>query len=655
MASNQLKVINFSAGIFSTPLNENFNTIHDWIKKERLRLGGYGISNGFELSYDNNYGINISSGVLINKDGDEIIINDTNIYCGKPIAEKIEEEIVVEENGKLTLKFKPYSPSNVCLINYDPPTTTVLPDTKEFLISTVDDTRTITPLSIKDKSATISERFTGQTIKVTYYYSNDRIEAIMVKEDSSIVRYAGIESESPSSADVAEQLKTSFLIGFAHWMVNDTVSVEFIIDDRTYRKVYVDEQNRLWLNGKLYVDASLINYGKPLLPADGDFWYDKEANLLYSWSAKPQEWRIVNDFSSTVYRELAFWTPEENPEDLQTFMFDTQDLNLRYIPNRNNLEIIIDHIPIMSDQFEEIVVTSKDSIREYGAGFKLCYPLDKKSYVQCIVHQQGSNETIKNIFQKATIFVDENYIAYSATNINQIFMTDLPYIAGKNQLEVFVNGIKLMKQDFNEMVNQDVVVSKEHYGSKINMFSVTKTLSPGQIVTYKISRYVWSYNDVHEYVKHIENNGLEALERISSLENRFNLLTNNIEEQLNSIKNSIGNQANAIASMNLYRKKTDEILLSDLSSEIKEKLYQNSSTIVFNATEVQDKTFQNCNQGDIFIVSYVNSNSGRRLIEDREYSISFNEDKHTATLSLSSVFMSSENTIYITIIRFGES
>lgn len=37
-------------------------------------------------------------------------------------------------------------------------------------------------------------------------------------------------------------------------------------------------------------------------------------------------------------------------------MFDEDETNLFYVPDTSSLEIIIDNAPLMSDQFEEIIV-----------------------------------------------------------------------------------------------------------------------------------------------------------------------------------------------------------------------------------------------------------------------------------------------------------
>ena len=48
----ELNTLDFSLGIRAGEINDNFDLLRYWIEAERLRVGGWGIVEGFELSKD---------------------------------------------------------------------------------------------------------------------------------------------------------------------------------------------------------------------------------------------------------------------------------------------------------------------------------------------------------------------------------------------------------------------------------------------------------------------------------------------------------------------------------------------------------------------------------------------------------------------------
>ena len=82
---NKLIDLNFAPGIKAKDINYNFDLIHDWITKERLRIGGYGLVEGFDLSANlKDFSITVSEGILINQDGEEVIIPEQTFTVGPP-------------------------------------------------------------------------------------------------------------------------------------------------------------------------------------------------------------------------------------------------------------------------------------------------------------------------------------------------------------------------------------------------------------------------------------------------------------------------------------------------------------------------------------------------------------------------------------------
>lgn len=83
-----------------------------------------------------------------------------------------------------------------------------------------------------------------------------------------------------------------------------------------------------------------------------------------------------------------------------------------------------------------------------------------------------------------------------ANNINALkdYPTDMYYYVGKNQLEIYINDVKLDKSQFAELVNgtpADIQVLKE--GVMSNTFRILTELNLGDKITYKITNF-----DSHE-------------------------------------------------------------------------------------------------------------------------------------------------------------
>ena len=83
-----------------------------------------------------------------------------------------------------------------------------------------------------------------------------------------------------------------------------------------------------------------------------------------------------------------------------------------------------------------------------------------------------------------------------ANNVNALkdYPTDMYYYVGKNQLEIYINDVKLDKSQFAELVNgtpADIQVLKE--GIMSNTFRILTELNLGDKITYKITNF-----DSHE-------------------------------------------------------------------------------------------------------------------------------------------------------------
>ena len=70
MAIHQLINLDFTPGIKAKYINDNFELIKKWITNERLRIGGWGLVEGFDITTDDkNFTVDISEGIFINREG----------------------------------------------------------------------------------------------------------------------------------------------------------------------------------------------------------------------------------------------------------------------------------------------------------------------------------------------------------------------------------------------------------------------------------------------------------------------------------------------------------------------------------------------------------------------------------------------------------
>lgn len=652
MIENKLKVIDFSAALRSEPLNYNFDIVKGWVDRERLRTGGYGLVEGFDISYAGNYFVDISEGILIDRVGEEIIVPATRIQFAPPTYEKIMERVQVSDDGEILLKYCPYSPSAEGLISVNAYRATNY-KTEELVISDPSGTLgNLKPINVDGRKVGVTTRSAGLIVEVEYFYCNDRIDAIMINDQAQYSTEFGINAESPSVANI--DLGPRFLIAFAHWIVGETIDVEFIVDERTYRKVYVDKLNRLFLNGKLYQEPKFIYFVEPESPEENDVWYDYKSNTLNIWSQNGGVWgwRIMNDFTNVPLRSVKMWTEKDFPSDAQTFLFKDDETNFRYIPNTNALEIIIDQQTVMKDQFTEVVQAGAKPYLSSGIGFKLIEPLDRPTVVQCIVHHVVKNAPLRNVFQRAAIFTTENFFPYNATaNPQKIFITDLPYVIKATQLEVFLEGRRLTRDvDFAEMVTNEKNATDADKDKTTKYFRIMCNVADGQRISYKISRYVWSYDQLNEMMDEIEQKADKALKNTATLNDKVDTMSSNIGTVLDSLKGRLQQAEEKLDTLKDYRKTAEKIKLADLDSDLRKSLVKSRAQLVFNASNV-DNIINDCKKEDYVSIVCVNSEGITPLNEDSEYSLTYNNGK--ATIELESEWMSPDNTLYVNIIRIG--
>lgn len=651
--SNVLKRLDFAPGIKADDINYDFDLVHEWLKRERLRVAGHGLVEGFEMSANlHDFTVTVGKGMLINEDGEEVEVDPHTFAVGAPECIDISEEIIPDDEGVFKLKFIPYSPTRYGYIFYNPPTDATYPIKAEFYITDIGSGSRVPILSIIGQNIIVNAaNWSGLKLKVDYKYSRNRIDSIMLHKDGTYLYQKGIMSTSPSHVDLGDYPDYR-AIGIAYWQIDRTVTVQFFDTYRTYRKVYVDKQNRLYLNGKLYKEAQEIYFIEPESPQVNDLWYDSLTNLLMIWKEQDGDygWVVVNDVSVVPIRETKLWSPVEFPADGQSFLFREDELNLRFIPDTNALEVVIDQGSLMTDQFDEIVLPSDKPYLNNGVGFKLKTPLDRATFVQVTVHHSVRNAPLRETFQRAAIFVSENFVPYNVLNIDNFFNTESPYVIGEQQLEVFVEGRRLDRgTEFSEMLSSTSIATAGDKGQMSTAFKVLIPLTSGEVVTHKVTRHVWSYDHLDQMVHDIEDKADDALAKCDDLQNQLTTLNSGVYDQFTAMGNQIADLDSKVSDLSNFVRKTDKLLVNNMPAAVL------AGAMIGSISEVKptdgDILLPNVKITDLILINYVSAAMSRILMRGIEFTLE--TAGSDVRVSLHPDLVSSGANLYITGIKFG--
>ena len=812
MAIYGFEDLDFAAGIHSRDINNRLDALYNWIKRERLRTSGWGIVEGFKLTCDaKNFVVTVGQGTFINKDGDEINVPEKVFGAGELENAKITRTYTVDNDGMVMLEAYPYDPVTQMYITYNPPNVNTTLQADTFYVSDKNGFY-IPVVRIEGRKLYVNAKeYRGQEIYVTQRVANDRVDSIMLHPDGTYEYLWSIESPSPSHVDLADYENT-YCVAVVYWTITpEGINCDFFTNHRSYRRVYVDDTNTLYLNGEVYKKPKFIYFEEPEEDDRelNDLWYDMKTNTLYIWRYYDGElgWHIVNDHSEIVIKERKIWTVDDNPTDLQTFKFDEEEINLRFVPHTNALDILVDNAPIMDDQYTEIISNDddisalKDFIVKYegkikeqqdklaplledkkniegaiqvlrkdladskqlypalydeedtdyqiaqselpnlrnlmtinqriaqrveelatltekikgiqtlidtyseqvelyksvtegtfvstGIGFKLTKPLLHAAYVEVTVTHVVRMKPAREMFQRAALFVTEGDITVP-DNITQVYKVrdEVVYAVGEDQLEVFLDGIKLSKwgKEFVELADESSPYEEYDYSATEEVrnrlrsassqhFKIKVPVKQGQTVTYRICKHVWSYDQLDQLIKNIRDFTQEALDKADEALEVITEIQDNITKTLTAIRSDIGIIKEELKKIDQCFKKTDVIPWANLPDKIKRNMVgapinrwtsAGLAIQVINGITVDTTTNLSTGKteiigGDIFSVYYISSTEQRLLIcEDPDvpadyvdYWVDKTADATGVQLTLRSDLVSSDAYLYVTGFKRG--
>lgn len=652
---NKLIKLNFAPGIKAKDINYNFDVTHDWIKRERRRVGGPGIVDGFDLSADlATFTVKVSSGTIINEEGEEIFVEGKSFAAGAPEFLPKKEKMTCPHDGIIQISERPYSPSKKGYFEYSKDTSGVndLPDPSEFNIHCDADNLRVYYTQINNKIVYVHqpEVWLDKDLTFSYYTADNRIDAILLYPNGTYKYQKSIISNNPSHVEITDYPDDCMLIGVIHWVIDKSIRVEFYTNHRSYRNVYVDKKRQLFLNGKPYRESQMIYFEPPENPKENDIWYDSKNNALMIWRQKAGIWGwvMMNDVSSIAIREHKLWTPQTFPGDAQTFLFGEDETNLKYVPGTNALQIIIDNSILMSDQYTEVISKKHPNAPSYmsqGVGFKLKDPLDRPTYVDLFVTHQIRSKPVRETFQRAAIFIDENHEIKQAANTAQIFRTHYPYVVGANQLEVWVNGLRLApEREFVEMINENTIARPEDK-TKDKMsyyYKITKPLNTGQYVEYRVNKHVWSYDQVSQLLDDTRTDIVNLKAGYEKIKTDLAATNNNVARQLQSLSQAIDRIQNNITS--------SKVGLEQLEETVRKKML-GSKIFDMHMPAVALEIIKDASLDDFIQINLIGQVENRILIKNVDYSLK--SVTSGLRIELSPELAIPDNTIYVTGFKIG--
>ena len=473
----KLHIIDFADGIRSEEIQDNFEILNGEISRERLSIGGPGIASGLEITpivTNNQFAIKVSAASIVDKNGNEIFIEEQVIDIEKPRLSKQLEYLNADVNNQVVLKEVPYMLSRLCPVQYGDSLASLY---SGITISYQNSTSTddyIRVKAVNGKTLTLTG-LTRRNVAVEYHYTAKRIDTVYIDTDNKLcVKTSSITSTTPS-AILPD--KYNYLIAFIQiepeYMAetNDAPHAYITMkkDLRSSRNIYTASDGTLYICGTSFNDLHLISTEEPLDPKPNQLWLD--GNTLYVWQA----------IDNYTYKRTVEVTQDRNFEGYNDFK-----TAIDYKVNGKQLRVFINSVELKSTEYDELfgdlpasiqIVpdnTYSNKFRIYtpvSAGDILTYtitfnesgyrwvPINKETYVntkECKVFGVDSKWPDNNYWsspQAESLGRDEEGYPNKYTYFVFDAETDRPMLfsPGRNEVSVLVNQMPLHRDQFTEL------------------------------------------------------------------------------------------------------------------------------------------------------------------------------------------------------------
>ena len=405
------------------------------------------------------------------------------------------------------------------------------------------------------------------------------------------------------------------------------------------------------------------------------------------------------------------------PYKYQYFIFDKKkEINMLYTPGKHELTLLINQIPLHDDQFEEITVydlysgvlpekiisgaknhfgwdeqtleTISGDYENTGIGFKIKQPLDvdlneedngaTDLCVEATVQRRVNDGPLKRKLQRTATFSDE--VTITLTDNKVIDIENSYYRYGENQLEIFIDGIKLIKDvdfiegtDLSDKPSTDeagniTALAPRRRGAKTKQFTLVNS-KPGSKLTYRIETNIYTYEHITDLIDELDYDAKTAVKQVNKLYDKTIKIQEEVTSNLEELKTEIQEVKKISETMNNDFLKKDSVLSE---SQMPPTMVNNSiqslnhimTSISFNKGNLNYSIKNQCREQD-FIVAIkrnVSNQLDKLLIRDVDYRIynTFNNQSNayedtifTITESLSPL-MSTGDIIILTGIKIGK-
>ena len=797
-----LHIIDFSDGIRSEEIQDNFDILDNQIKRTRLSVGGSGIASGLDITpivTENQFAIKISQASIVDDNGNETFIEEQIVNIERPKLSKQREYLNADINNQVRLKEVPYMLDRTQPAQYGNSLSSLYTGINISYQNSISTDDYIRVKAINGNTLTLTG-LTRRQVVVEYYSTAKRIDTVYLDEHNKIsVKTSSITSTTPSAIlpEKYNYLIAYILIDDNHMVdSNDTPHADIILkkDLRKTRNIYTDKNGILYLNGVAFNDLHLITTEEPVDPKPGQLWL--KDNTLYVWQSvdnytykrnieitsaydftgyhdiqtnidycinKEQlkvyinsvqlqkteydelfgdiptsiqdipdntysnKFRIYKDFvvgdiitytitiSESGYRwvpinkesyvrtkehkvygvdaswpEGNYWTSyqasrlgkdkEGYPYKYSYFIFDANtDRNMLFSPANNEVDVMINQMPLHKDQYSEIMLDMLDMLPpevkraisdvygwddstihkmnelydDVGIGVMLNNPLDSiyneglfnehnqminenELYVEIIVNRACSAVNNKRKLQRVATFIDEDSFVVDNTFNTIVDLKDKYYRYNENQLDIYINGVRLTKEvDYIEGTDLDDNLDDEanmlrYRGAISKQFKIIRPLNIGDVVSYKITSNFYSYDHINSLLDKIETDQEACNAKVETLYNS----TMKLHDDTNSIIKDIQNQVseyvdNKNDALNTYLTRESIISEDQLAADVVKRIPQSLDHIyhVITFDSYSDIGFDLTNyirEEDFILIWWrdtANNNIDRMLLPDENYFI----------------------------------
>lgn len=655
----KMTLVDFAKSIRSNDIMSNFYELEGQLQEERVRVGGFGIIDGFKVTV-NDYTLHIPAGKIVTREGDVQEVKGATLQVPFILPKEItykdsvdSDTYIVGEDGTVTLAYAPYSLKNRGYLTGSYYRNTY-PSSEEELLITINDTRNtrIQATNIDKNILTLDKRYAGKKVSVQYLRANNRTDIVTVTKDGQFKIVESVNSTSSSIAardDYADQ----FVVCYVKTIVDDPDRLEVYATPpyQEVRPVYVDENNKLYLNGIPY-EGTFIYFEEPAVPQLRTFWYDVENNKLYVWLSIEgiEQWVLVNARNESLVARLAFYKPEDNPEDLQTFNFEHRE-DMRFLPGNYEVQVNVNNSVLMQDEFTEIVEGDEDN--GTGIGIKLNYALDEPSFVEIIVTHTVQTNPINTVFERVGSYVEDNSITYyeAAPDLDGTnFTTRKEYRMGENQLEVYLDGRRLVRNiDWYECREVGIAAGTSDKTQLSTYFKLRNKAEDGQTISYRVQQNVFSYSHLDKLLIEMKETVNEALVSANAAVEKANTIAKNANNKMSEMNDKMETLEATVKRFDSFLTADSILSIRNLEAAARKGLKSNTYLTLVDVKPLI--SIKDLVAGDFYILSQEMNGQSKVLKRGVDYEAEETKDSIQFALSQESILMG--GVVQITGVHFG--